>query len=165
MPTDSLLEGILNTSRQKERLAARLLLKELCGKMQEVAYHSNGQPYIIGSDLHLSISHTKNYVAVAMAPFKVGIDIEYTSDRVLRITEKFLNASELNQLSTHQAPTSLALLYWCCKEAFYKKMEKQDPEFTHFTCQYSADKLLLHYQESNYWFHFEQTTHYTLVFG
>lgn len=159
------LAGITNPVRQQERLAARLLIEVLCDGYQPIDYKENGEPYFTQCDFYLSISHTKNYVAVAVAPFKIGIDIEHTSDRVLRITKKFLNASELDQLSTLQTPTQLALLYWCCKEAFYKKMENQDPEFTHFTCQLSADKLLLQYQESNYCFHFEQTNHYTLVLG
>lgn len=159
------LAGISNPVRQKERLASRLLIESLCNGFQPVDYKENGEPYFTQCDLYLSISHTKNYVAVAVAPFKIGIDIEYTSNRVLRITEKFLNADEQQQLLQSHEPASLALLYWCCKEAFYKKMVDKEPEFTHFTCTWPPGELVLVYQEEVYSFYFEQTSHYTLVLG
>ena len=159
------LTGITNAVRQKERLASRLLIELLCDGYQPIDYKENGEPYFTQCNLYLSISHTKNYVAVAVAPFKIGIDIEYTSNRVLRITEKFLNANEQQQLLQSQEPASLALLYWCCKEAFYKKMVDKEPEFTLFTCQNSLNKLLLDYQDMQYPFYFEQNSYYTLVLG
>ena len=164
-PTDRLLAGISNPTRQKERLAARLLLKELCGGMQEVAYKESGEPYLVGSNLNLSISHTKNYVAVALAPFRIGIDIEHTSERVLRITEKFLNHTELAELTNTSNPAPTALLYWCAKEAMYKKMTEKEAEFTLFTCQQHHNTLTVHYQAETFSFIFEQNNHYTLVIG
>ena len=106
------LTGISNPTRQKERLASRLLIEALCGKFQPVGYLTNGEPYFLDSNLHLSISHTKNYVAVAIAPCRIGIDIEHPSDRVLRITEKFLNQEELKTLAktNNQAETARLLL-------------------------------------------------------
>lgn len=159
------LAGISNPVRQKERLASRLLIESLCNGFQPVDYKENGEPYFTQCDLYLSISHTKNYVAVAVAPFRIGIDIEYTSNRVLRITEKFLNADEQQQLLQSHEPASLALLYWCCKEAFYKKMVDKEPEFTLFTCQQRQNILNVHYQAESYLFAFEQNKDFTLVVG
>ena len=159
------LAGITNPVRQQERLAARLLIEVLCDGYQPIDYKENGEPYFTQCDLYLSISHTKNYVAVAVAPFKIGIDIEHTSDRVLRITEKFLNTTELAELASHTNQASTALLYWCAKEAMYKKMTKKEAEFTLFTCQQHHNTLTVHYQAETFSFIFEQNNHYTLVIG
>lgn len=159
------LDNINNETRQKERLASRLLIETLCNGYQAVDYKENGEPYFTQCDLYLSISHTKNYVAVAVAPFKIGIDIEHTSDRVLRITKKFLNHTELAELASHTNQASTALLYWCAKEAMYKKMTEKEAEFTLFTCQQHHNTLTVHYQAETFSFIFEQNNHYTLVIG
>lgn len=159
------LTGINNPTRQKERLASRLLIEALCGTYQPIDYKANGEPYFTQSDLYLSISHTKNYVAVAVAPFRIGIDIEHTSNRVLRITEKFLNPAELATLAQAPQPASTALLYWCAKEALYKKLPADEPEFTRFSCQLTPNSLMVHYQEQTYTFITAQNKNYTLVVG
>ena len=159
------LAGITNPVRQQERLAARLLIEVLCNGYQPIDYKENGEPYFTQCDLYLSISHTKNYVAVAVAPFKIGIDIEHTSDRVLRITKKFLNHTELAELTNTSNPAPIALLYWCAKEAMYKKMTEKEAEFTLFTCQQHHNTLTVHYQAETFSFIFEQNNHYTLVIG
>ena len=63
----------------------------------------------------MSISHTKSYIAIILSKKHiVGIDIEYNSDRVNRITSKYLRDDE--------PPTSTEnnLIIWCIKEATYK---------------------------------------------
>lgn len=157
------LDGLNNLTRQKERLASRLLVEALCGTYCEVAYRSNGEPYLEGSNLHISISHTKNYVAVAVAPYRIGIDIEYTSDRVLRIQEKFLNRLELTSLESAPNTAATALVFWCAKEALYKKLLHKEPEFTLFTCQVQHQTASITYQESTFPFAYQQNEHYTLV--
>ena len=159
------LTGITNPNRQKERLASRLLIELLCDGHQPIDYKENGEPYFTQCNLYLSISHTKNYVAVAVAPFRIGIDIEHTSDRVLRITEKFLNTTELAELARLKNPAPTALLYWCAKEALYKKLTEKEPEFTLFTCEQQKNLLNVHYQAETYTFSFEQNNNYTLVLG
>lgn len=159
------LDNINNETRQKERLASRLLIETLCNGYQAVDYKENGEPYFSTSTLQLSISHTKSYVAVAVAPFRIGIDIEHTSDRVLRITEKFLNTTELAELARLKNPETTALLYWCAKEALYKKLTEKEPEFTLFTCEQQKNLLHVHYQKEKYTFTFEQNNNYTLVLG
>ena len=159
------LAGITNPVRQQERLAARLLIEVLCDGYQPIDYKENGEPCFTQCDLYLSISHTKNYVAVAVAPFKIGIDIEHTSDRVLRITKKFLNQEELKTLAKTNNQAATALLFWCAKEAMYKKMTEKEAEFTLFTCQQHHNTLTVHYQAETFSFIFEQNNHYTLVIG
>jgi 4'-phosphopantetheinyl transferase EntD len=157
------LHGLNNPTRQKERLASRLLVEALCGTYCEVAYRSNGEPYLVGSHLHISISHTKNFVAVAVAPFRIGIDIEYTSDRVLRIQEKFLNPIELDFLAKATDRRASALLFWCAKEALYKKEAQKEPDFTLFTCQQNGLEASITHQETTYPLLYQTNKDFTLV--
>ena len=52
------LELIRTEQRRREWLACRVLLQELTGGPVCVAYRPNGAPYLSGSSLHISISHT-----------------------------------------------------------------------------------------------------------
>ena len=37
---------------------------------------SNGKPYLVNSNLHVSISHSGEYLAIALSPTPVGVDIQ-----------------------------------------------------------------------------------------
>lgn len=64
---------------------------------------------------HISISHTLGYVAVILSrDYEVGVDIEYVSDRVNRISSRFLRDDEVF------ADTTDKLIAWCAKETMYK---------------------------------------------
>ena len=81
----SFLERVSAEKRRQERFASRMLLKELLGEEARVDYHSTGAPFLACVPLYISISHTKDYVAVILDKRPTGIDIEYRSDRILKI--------------------------------------------------------------------------------
>lgn len=160
------LEGLANPTRQKERLAVHLLIEHLCQRHQPMAHHGNGEPYLVDYPQHISISHTKNYVAVAIAPFRIGIDIEYNSSRVWRIGEKFLNEQELAAIHTSPEAVKRMLLYWCSKEALYKKLPQDEPNFQQFTCSLNNDnQLTIAFQKQKYPLHYEVNDNFTFVMG
>ena len=89
------LQQIKTEKRRQEWLASRVLLKELAGEELLIAYHDDGAPYLLDSSLSLSISHTNGYAAVLLQEQgAVGIDIEYRSDRVLKIRSRFMSPEE-----------------------------------------------------------------------
>ena len=110
-------------ARRAEWLAARLLVKELFGGDCEVAYHPTGRPYLKGSDIHISVSHTKGYVAVAYSTDgPIGMDIEQISSRVERIAHRFTSIDEsiyINRVG-HSERAMYQLINWSAKEALYK---------------------------------------------
>ncbi len=160
------LEGLANPTRIKERLTVHLLIEHICQGHRPIAYHSNGEPYFMDYPQHISISHTKNYVAVAIAPFRIGIDIEYNSSRVWRIGEKFLNEQELAAIHTSPEAVKRMLLYWCCKEALYKKLPQDEPDFKLFTCSLDNDhQLTIAFQEQIYPLHYEENDNFIVVMG
>lgn len=113
-------QSFKNDRRRREWLATRILVKEMLGNYQGIDYDADGAPRLIGYDnINISVSHTEGMVAVAMSEkFRVGIDIERVTNRVLRIKDKFLHSDEYDV----NDPNLLQLLYiqWCAKEAMYK---------------------------------------------
>lgn len=116
--------------RKQEWLAARLLLKALIGEELPVEYQANGAPFVPGLGLHLSISHTRGFVAVVLTEHTVaGIDIEYRSNRALRLKERFLSPEEQTHLDSTD-PLTHSLLYWSAKEVLFKVMGQSDVDFS-----------------------------------
>lgn len=124
----SFLQKITSEKRRQEWLAARLLLKALAGREESIEYRPNGAPFIAGS-YNISISHTKDYVAALLQENAfAGIDIEYRSDRALRLKERFLSPEELDHLNITDMLTH-TLLYWSAKEALFKMMGQENVDF------------------------------------
>ena len=115
-----------NDSRRAEWLAVRLLVKELFGSEAEVAYHPTGRPYLKGADTYISISHTRDYAAVAYSTAgPIGLDIEHISDRVERIAHRFTSTDEAAYIDTHgqQDRPMYHLINWSAKETLYKLLD------------------------------------------
>mgnify|MGYP001035166990 FL=1 len=94
-----------------------------------IAYHDDGAPYLPDSSLSLSISHTNGYAAVLLQEQgAVGIDIEYRSDRVLKIRSRFMSPEE-NASVGPDYETEHLLVHWCAKEALFKMIRQQDVDF------------------------------------
>jgi phosphopantetheinyl transferase len=116
-------------TRRIEWLATRVLLKTMLGEEVEVVYDLDGAPRIVGDDIYVSLSHTRAYAAVSLSRHgRTGIDIEYRSDRVLRIKSRFLHPDEEAFIDL-QNEADHVLLCWCAKEAMYKKNGKRYADF------------------------------------
>lgn len=107
--------------KKKQFLAARVLLAELLGERQPVCYLPGGGPFIPGSPLQVSVSHSGNYVAVAVSTGKqVGTDIEVLPRKALaKAKDYFLNSSEQEQVAGSDSVEELHV-YWSAKEALFK---------------------------------------------
>lgn len=120
---DFQLQPISNPSKRLEWLASRLLIQELLQCTPAVNYSANGKPFMEGRDVHLSISHTSGFAAVVVSPQKpTGIDIEYPSPRMEKLSARFVNAAEEKQFSICGRERGSALV-WCAKETLYKIMD------------------------------------------
>lgn len=111
--------------RKKDLIIARYLLQTILPKA-EIAYLDNGKPWIKGGGTYLSISHTKDLVAIIINPHKqVAIDIEYIHPRVEKVKQRYLSEQELTVANT----TRLLTLYWSAKECLFKLDDKQGLDF------------------------------------
>lgn len=112
-----LLNARSNPKRKKEFLGVRHLRNQL--KINSpILYHSSGRPYFSTNELALSISHTKDFIALANAGFPIGIDIEQKDRDAARIINKF--AREDEKVLCTDNPKEWYLQLWCAKEAIYK---------------------------------------------
>lgn len=116
-------------NRRREWLAVRVLLKVLLGREVKIGYLEHGSPYLPGEYLHISLSHTKGYAAVLLSenPFP-GIDIEYVSERVKKISSRFMSEAELQHVNQACETTHL-LLHWSGKETLFKALQQQEVDF------------------------------------
>lgn len=102
------------STREKEHLAVRSLLSRMTGMEEPKLCHApSGKPHM---DMYnVSISHTRGYAAIILSRNRlVGVDIEYMSERVNRIAERFMRNDE----KYHD--TCSRLIVWCAKETVYK---------------------------------------------
>lgn len=115
-------EKISNVTRQKEWLTTRVLLTEMLQKRRIISYSAHGKPFIKGSKLNLSISHSRNFVAIIISSqYYPGVDIEHVSARVANVRHKFLNETEQAWCSSLPLMTAC----WSAKEAVFKIFERE----------------------------------------
>lgn len=123
------IQNLKTEKRKQEWLACRVLLKELLGEELPISYHPDGAPFLAGSSLFLSISHTNGYAAVLLQEQPgAGIDIEYRSARVLKIRSRFMSQEEEAGVDPGHEAEHL-LIHWCAKEALFKMIRQENVDF------------------------------------
>jgi 4'-phosphopantetheinyl transferase len=87
------LQSISHPQKVREWLASRLLIKTLAEQFG-IAYigthkDEHGKAFLIDNDSHISITHTFEYVAVAINPYAaVGIDMEKSDEKLAENFQK-----------------------------------------------------------------------------
>lgn len=128
--------------REREREAVMQLVQALAGKDARLDHCPDGSPLIIGSPLHISISHSRNYVALAWSDTPgIGIDIEEPRPTQLaRIAPRFLSAEELPLYGTSP---DLLLQAWTLKEAAFKALRTGPADLRIYRLPESLESLML----------------------
>ena len=131
IPSDELEEisFIKSESLRKQKLAVRALLDALFEEKVYLSHHDNGKPYIENSAVNISITHTDKYVAIILHESEeVGIDCESLDRDFYAVEKKALSEEEIYDLDDEKRNEQLAI-YWCAKEAVYKKMSQYKVDF------------------------------------
>jgi len=131
IPSDELEEisYIKNESLRKQKLAVRALLDTFFDEKVYLSHHDNGKPYIENSAVNISITHTNKYVAIILnEEEEVGIDCESLDRDFSAVEKKALSEDEIDDLDEDKRNEQLAI-YWCAKEAIYKKMSQYNVDF------------------------------------
>ena len=115
-------DQIKSEKRRLEMLAVNALLKEMCGDAK-LDYNKYGAPFL-DINKKISISHTKQFVAIIVSELKSGIDIEINSERVLKIKNKFLSVND----NTNKTQEDLTIA-WSTKECIFKWNQKGNINF------------------------------------
>ena len=110
-------------SRRREVLAVYALLSYMLQRDDLIIGHDEtGRPTLPG--WNLSISHTKGWAALVVSKSKtVAIDIEYMSDRVTKVADKFIRHDE-DREGVH-----CQLVTWSAKETVYKLLNTENLQY------------------------------------
>ncbi len=123
------LETMKSQSHQKGFLAVRMLLQHNDYSDFDLFYDEFGKPHIKSqacsiNEVHISISHSHEFSALAISSENIGLDIEIMKEKTLRIAPKFMNIYFLDKLS-EQEKIKKATVVWGIKESIFKiKNEK-----------------------------------------
>ena len=120
--------------RQREKAAERLLLVHATGWPVVLSHTDQGAPFIKGTDLNISITHTRGLVALALDDKQtIGLDAE-TTDRpqVIRVRDKFLNATEQQFIAADDLAAHV--IAWTAKEAIIKAERNSAIDWTNGIC-------------------------------
>lgn len=158
--------------RKKEILVVRYLLNRYLGK-QRIEYNENGKPFLPGSDLNISISHSGNYIALISGRAKnYAIDIERKSKRLLKLAPRFLNRNELRIAESFEDELDYYTTAWCVKECMIKWYGRKDIDFRKqirvHTIQSHSNRIkasfIDHSEIKEYIFHFLNIAEFKLVY-
>lgn len=115
------------SKRIKERITATALLKEMLEEEVSIEHYKNGKPFLKDKAYNISISHSKNYIAIALnKKNEIGIDIEYMAEKINKVKNKFIADSEY--IDTENKSIHLAI-HWCTKEALFKCVNNPNVDF------------------------------------
>lgn len=130
------LTTIHSQKKQREFLAIRHLLQQAQLPTTALYYTPEGKPQLEGQ--YISITHSQDFVMIALSPRPVGIDIERCTPRILRLAPRFTPwqaPPDMDELTQIQAYTQL----WTIKEALYKIANQ-------FSVRFYEDLQILHFQ-------------------
>lgn len=140
------LDSVTHEGKRLESLAVRVLAQRLLSYWQ-ITYKGiikdiHDKPYLADCPYHISVSHTYGYAVVIIHRlFKVGIDIEFVKEKLIKVAPKYLSTVELRNA---QDDLEKLCIYWCAKEVLYKKngmkfLSLKDEIFIYpFTKQFSG---------------------------
>jgi len=102
-------------------------MKELMGEEKEVYYNQSGKPFLTDDSYHISVSHTRGYVAVAVNRVKhIGLDIEQISEKIRRVQSRLIAEGEYIDKGNELIHL---LLHWSAKEAMFKFIDVEGVDF------------------------------------
>lgn len=118
--------------KDERRLLEYVVSRQMVSKiiMDDISFSMDlfkdkyGKPFIKEMKGHVSISHTKQFVAVMVSKQRIpGIDIEIILPRIEKISERFLNEREKKWITDKNHLEQLYVI-WGAKESIYKIYSK-----------------------------------------
>ena len=146
------LTTIHSQKKQREFLVIRHLLQQAQLPTTALYYTPEGKPQLEGQ--YISITHSQDFVMIALGPRPIGIDIERCTPRILRLAPRFTPwqaPPDMDELTQIQAYTQL----WTIKEALYKIADQpsvrfyEDLQIPHFQALASHQQALITYTEGD----------------
>lgn len=146
----------LRGRRLAQSMSGELLCRELLSEAEPeesfiLEEDERNKPYLPGSRLYVSISHSGGYVAAAVADAPVGIDLQELrkiSDAVLR---RYYSHDERSWINAGE-PTERAVRLWTMKEAYGKLLGIGIFSGIRFSAGFADGRIITEYDDVS--FHF-----------
>jgi 4'-phosphopantetheinyl transferase len=123
------LNSFKSYSRKVEWLSVRVLLLEMVGPGIKIYYNGNRKPFLTDKEYNISISHSNRLTSIIISKkHRVGLDLEFVSNKVASLAEKFMTPGEVEAISG-RCRRYHVYIYWCAKETLYKICDKQNINF------------------------------------
>lgn len=164
------LDGMKSLVHQKGFLSIRKLLETSGYTDADLYYHETGKP-LLTDGVQVSITHSAQYSALALAEVPVGIDIEHVKPVVGRIAHKFTkNEAWFLDVNAPDYLDKLTVI-WGVKEAIFKIVNEPGISFNHHIAvsEFSLDAqettavLDFNGQQTGFAIYFESIADYKLV--
>ena len=116
---------VTHPHKRLQHLAGRFFLQFLFPDFpyELVQIADTNKPYLPDEQYHFSISHCGDYAAAIVSRDKrVGIDVELTTNKIVKIKDKYLSKEEQHLFTTELLTTDyhLLTLLWSAKESVFK---------------------------------------------
>jgi phosphopantetheinyl transferase len=115
---------ISHPQKRKQHLAGRYVLKMLLPDLdlKTISVAENKKPFIMGSEIDFSITHSDNLVGVIVGRgTRVGMDIEFANQRVLDLSHKFMTTADFSTFYNDDfSDQEKATIAWTMKESAFK---------------------------------------------
>ena len=115
-----------NDKRRREHLAWRRVVRNELGRGVVIDYNEVGAPIVDIPNMHISVAHGGERVAVAIADERVGVDIENLDRNYERVKSRFMSPTEEALSDMEEWPA----MVWTAKEAIYKLYGKREVDLT-----------------------------------
>ena len=112
----AVVEGFGSASRRAEALAWRAVVRRELGREVAISYDEYGAPEVDIPNQYISVSHSREYVAVLFASAPCAVDIEDGRRDFRRVAAKYLSVEEQALAEKYDLFGAM----WCAKEALYK---------------------------------------------
>ena len=109
-----------SSDHRKGFLSSRKIIKEMGILSDDIYKDINGKPHLKNGKF-LSITHSKEFSAVALSKKKVGLDIEIQQQKIKNLTSKFI----INHTQIDNYDIKNLTNIWCIKESTYKAFGKK----------------------------------------
>ncbi len=120
LPDRANIDKLRNVDHIKQTLAKNIIFNKL-ELLPHLYKDSNGKPFL-NNGLHISISHSGKWVAISVAKFPIGIDVERPRKKLLKVALKYLNPRDTGALQVKDYKE--LLWYWTAKESIYKLINR-----------------------------------------
>ena len=121
------LASCRSAQRRRQGIGAELLLIHALQFASEdlqlpfsIAAETDGKPYLLGSALQFSLSHSGSFAACALSDYPVGLDLERRGRFSEPILHRSFSPEEQTLVRSAQDPDLLFTRLWTGKESFVK---------------------------------------------